>query len=130
MIALAQPSRIINSDEWLLFKREGTTVNDHVIYVDGKPVKRDPELFHVKANVQPVSGRDLLLVPEGDRYREMLTLYCDNFASGSIPRTNDKVFRDGKWYQVQTAADWGSYSNCRIMLIDVGPDSVPFDTNP
>lgn len=114
MIALQGPSTIINYDEEIPVVREG-----QVIYIEGKPVKRKLLEFKITCNVQPVDGKDLLLVPEADRFKEQYTLFTNNCETPLID--NDRVVRLGIDFQVQNVATWGSYQECRIMKIDVGP---------
>jgi len=117
-------------DETLPVLREGTAVGRNVVYVDGKPVKRNGLRYNVVANVQPVVGRELEIVPEGDRYKEQYWLFADNLHNDVVLQVNDKILRGGKLYQIQQAMDWGSYTESRMVLIDVSPDTRPFDDNP
>lgn len=127
MIKLQGPSRIINYDETLCVERIGK-----VIYVDGKPVQSEIIRFDLHGNVQPLNGRDLLLVPEGDRYKEQYWIWMNNTAKPL--EINDQVIRNSQdafhrpitsYYQVQEAQQWGSYTRARIMRIDVGPKASP-----
>lgn len=118
MIRLSGPSQIMNHDEKLRVTRVGRTV-----YIDGKPKHMDEISFECVCNVQPLNGRDLLLVPEGDRAREQYYVY--SMQSTRALMVNDTVDFRGKHYQAQSVEDWGSYSRIRIMLIDIGPDRSP-----
>lgn len=115
MIKLQAPSRIITRDECLKIVRDG-----RVIYVDGKPVKAELPPFEIKANIQPINGRDLLIVPEGDRFKEAYYL----FTTDQI-LVNDRVVRQGVNYQVQNIEVWGNFIRARIMRIDTGPNKTP-----
>lgn len=117
MYQISRLPTIILNDEQLVVVREDTVVGPNTTYVDGKPVKSNPATFSVRANVQPLTGEDLMLVPEGDRFHDQLMLWV---APGSGPlRENDKVYRGGRAYQVQTVEDWECYSKSRIAAIDV-----------
>jgi hypothetical protein len=118
-------SRIMDRDERLPILREG-----EVIYVDGKPVKRDPIRFEAPANVQPLTGKQLLLVPEGDRLKEQFMLYAP-LASGVMRlRLADKVWRNGAVFILHECKDWGSYTEARMVRQDV-PGGLPdFGTIP
>lgn len=127
MIKLFGRSQIITKDETFDVTREG-----EVIYVDAKPVKRNLIEFHVRGNIQPMGGRDLLLVPEGDRHKEQYWLFYNNssivVADGLEVQdkpneiiVNDRITRLGVNYQVQSVQDWGSFCQSRIMRVDVGP---------
>ena len=116
MIQLQGPSQIINYDEQIPVVRE-----NEVIYLEGKPIKRQIADFTITCNVQPLDGKDLLLVPEGDRFKEQYTLFTNNTQTPLLD--NDRVVRRGISFQVQNVEQWGSYQKCRIMRIDVGPFS-------
>lgn len=112
MIKLFAKSQIINKDDTLEVTRDGC-----VIYVDGKPVKENQTTFNIAGNVQPMNGRDLMLVPEGDRFKEQYWLWTD-----CKILVNDRVRFRCKNFQVQSVQVWGSYFQSRIMNIDVGPN--------
>jgi hypothetical protein len=128
MIKMQGRPQIITGDELLKAAREGV-----VRYVSGKPVENNESTFWFKANVQPVQGFDLLIVPEGERTRENFwlfimddTIYDENgletevSEEGSTLRLNDRIERTGIQYQVQKVEDWGSYTRARIARIDTG----------
>jgi hypothetical protein len=122
MYPLSKSSRIINNDERLAALREGG-----VVYVDGKPVKRDPLRYRIVGNVQPLGGKDLLLVPEGDRTKEQYNIWSENRDLAMV--TGDLVLRLGVVFQVQGTEPWGSYTKARMMAVDLGPDKAAlFDT--
>jgi hypothetical protein len=110
MIHLEWPIEIIDHDEVLDVFR-----SNQPLYVEGKIHHYQNSKFKVICNVQPI-GRDLLLVPEGDRYKEQYTIYAKHL----LLKDNDRICRDNKNYQVQNVEDWGSYQKARIMLDDVG----------
>ncbi len=131
MIRLWGKSVILGNDETLSVQRRNA-----VDYVDGRPVTHDNLNFSVVANVQPVNGRDLLIVPEGDRFKEQFWVFVNNCqfavdqgldveAKPSRLIVNDQVTRLGANYQVQSVEDWGTYSKVRIMRVDVGPSRTP-----
>lgn len=117
MIGLqGQQSRIMTKDESL------TAVREVKQLVDGKFVVLASSTFQFRANVQPVEGRDLLLVPEGDRFKENLWLFSQD---PNALLLNDRVVRDGVNYQVQSVQEWGAHRECRVTRVDVGPRSTP-----
>lgn len=132
-IKLFGKSQVLKKDERLKIIRQGTDIPFNVVYVDGKPVKRRGIHFEVKANVQPLGSRDLLLVPELDRFKEQWWIFVENHVviteegieiqAEDMIRDNDQVFRLGKYYQVQGVENWGSFVKARIMRIDVGPNA-------
>lgn len=115
MIKLQAPSQIITKDENLTVFREGC-----VEYLDGKPVKKNVTQFDIRCNIQPMGGRDLLLVPEGDRFRDPFWIWTTEDI-----KINDRVVRCGYNYQVQTTQQWGSFIQAMIMRIDVGVNATP-----
>lgn len=134
MIKLFGPSYIIDFDELLEVVREGTSIPQDVEYVDGKPVKVDPVCFMVTCNVQPIQGRDLMLVPEMDRGRENYWLFTNNC---DVPlQVNDRVNRKDLQtnstlisYQVQECQNWGSFQQVRLMRIDIGKNAADNSSN-
>jgi hypothetical protein len=115
MIALQGRSQIINHDETLCVVRDSNT-----IYVDGMAQKRSTSTFNITCNVQPLNGKDLLLVPEGDRLKEQYWVWSQNFDKVTEVTVTDRVIRHGIQFQVQESQAWGSYNRARIMRIDVG----------
>jgi hypothetical protein len=108
-------SRIMRTDSTVCVTRDGA-----VQYVNGKPVVAKQSTFDVVCAIQPLIGRDLLIVPEGDRYKDQYWLW-----TSADVRVNDRVTYCGANYQVQTVQQWRSYVQARIMRIDVGPKATP-----
>lgn len=127
---LSGQSTIIIGDETLPIIRQGVNTPEDVAYIDGKPVKKNNECFSITCNVQPLSSRDLLLVPELDRYKEQWWIYMNQ--EEKPLKVNDIVQRPEEGdackivinYQVQSSDNWGSYTRARIMRIDVGPEAI------
>lgn len=118
MIQLQDRSQILDNDETLQLVRVKTE------YIDGKPYQQEVANFTFRCNIQPLNGRDLLIVPEGDRFKEQYWLYIPANSHGVLHNT-DRVVRCGINYEVQESEAWGSYSRARIMRIDVGPEATP-----
>jgi hypothetical protein len=111
MITLQGPSQIISCDEELTLYRD-----IKITYIDGKPVDSGGrKSFTFQANVQPLLGRELLIVPEADRFKEMY--YVWSYFQVLI---NDLIVRQGINFQVQQIENWGSYTRSRMVRIDVG----------
>ena len=118
MYKLQGRPRIISTDEDLQVIREGA-----IVYVDGVPVKNEQCVFTIRANVQPVNGKELLLVPEGDRFKEQYFVWTMNpHPPAGLIKVNDRIVRFGESFQVQQTENWGSYTKARMMAIDVGPN--------
>ena len=123
MIPLQGPSQIITGDETLIVINEG-----RVVYQDGKPVKADVTQFNLTCNVQPLDGRQLLLVPEGDRLKEQYWVFTNEV--DNPVRDNQRVLRQGIQFQIQESEQWGSYQAFRMMRIDTGPNASSDQNTP
>lgn len=108
-----------------LFKTEHLTLKrqtnlGHFNDRTGQPVSPEFTQTSFDANVQPVTGDELLQMPEGDRTRQVLNV----FSSLELLR-EDIVVRKGIEYEVRTDEDWDqsllklSHFMSRIVRIDV-----------
>lgn len=115
-------SRIMTNDETLV---RLNFADDE--YVDGKLQKRLASEEPFKGNVQPMTGRDLLLVPEHERFKEQYWCFVPKKVCGKwfFEKTGDVIKRDCIAFQVQTVESWGSYQKVRIMRVDVGEYANP-----
>jgi len=75
-------------------KAAGSYVNG--LYVDGAET-----VTSIAANVQPLSGSQILQLAEADRKRESWAIFTE-----SEIRVNDLVTRGGKTYEVQRVEDF------------------------
>jgi len=123
MKGLFGPSRIISTDEVLSVCREA----GNPLLIDGKPVHRPALNFQVQANVQPLTGLDLMRVPELDRHLERFWVYTNEKVQPL--QLNDRIQRVGVNYQVERIETWGNpphgYQKAQIVRIDVGPNRTP-----
>jgi hypothetical protein len=91
-----------------------------VEYIDGLPTKPEETRFDATASVQPVTGQELLQVPEGDRHREHIYL----FTKDDI-RLDDTIIYAEREFEVQRVDDWEdqglalAHRRCRAVLKDV-----------
>lgn len=117
MITLKPQSKIMKCDETLQVSRDVGTKN----FSDGKVVDVSKVIeFPAKGNVQPLNGRDLLMVPEGDRFKEQYYVF-----SHTPLLVEDTITRNGITFEVQSSEDWGSFCRVRMVRIDVGPKANP-----
>ena len=86
----------------------------------GRPIEGATSIFeNEKASVQPLSGQELLLLPEGERIRQNLWLYTTFDIL-----IDDIVIRNNKNYTTMTVEDWNyghsnlSHYRARIMLVE------------
>lgn len=74
----------------------------------------------IRASVQPVSGREILQVPEGDRFREHIFIYTHE----DIQR-DDTIIYNKREFEVQIVHDWEdqglqlAHKRARAVLKDV-----------
>lgn len=116
------PSWIQANDERLIVMRRMGTLGDGVRYEGGKLVRDTGtiRLFHCQCNIQPLTGKDLLILPEGERYDDQLWLWSNQ--QDEAIAINDTVLREGRTYQVQSCEEWGSYNRARLVLDDTLPE--------
>lgn len=100
-----------------------------ITYVDGKPQITLLSSEPFRANVQPLKGRELLLVPEHQRFIEQYWCYTQE---KMFEKTGDTIRRGQPGdtpifvhFQVQEVEHWGSYQRIRIMRVDVGQYQTP-----
>ena len=125
MWQLDGPVELLDLDERLTVLRQGSALGVDVQYADGilAPLHA-PDSYVVVCTVQPMNGKDLLLVPEGFRDKETLWLWARNDDAAMDSPTvdvGDVVQRSNKYYQVQSAENWGSYNRCMLVACDLGP---------
>lgn len=68
-----------------------------------------PTTFSIQASIQPVSGRDLLRLPEGLRTQQLVCIYTDTALQTALaPSGNqaDVVAYKGQDFECQTILDW------------------------
>ncbi len=81
---------------------------------DGFPLEPTFDEFEFVCNVQPISGLEILQVPEGDRTRQVFNCWTE-FKLGS----NDIVTRESEEYEVRPVEDWTqqSLSHYKVRLV-------------
>lgn len=93
-------------------------------YVDGRWVNEQPTLVALTANVQPAGGRQLMRLPEGERTRENITVWCTSAirpTSRSEGKPGDIVLWNDKRFEVVTLNDWsanGDYWEALCSMVD------------
>ncbi len=70
--------------------------------------------FEAQGSFQPMSGRETMQLPEGDRLKSHVKFYTKT----KIKR-NDILVRDDEEYQVQVVMPWGTFSKAIARLVDV-----------
>ena len=129
MIGLTGESYMMLNDEVVRVRRQADDLGGDTVVVDGKRVRRDYTEFDVRCTVQPVSGKELMQVPEGDRFDGQMAAWVADRA-GTMA-ANDLVLRPGDgWYLVQSTEGWGGFTKILMRPIDVGPLAAPDSTVP
>ena len=87
-------------------------------YVSGRYVAGASEELEAAGNIQPLSGKELMQLAEGDRQREIQKIY-----TAFSLQNGDVVTRaDGIRYEVQAVEDWTSFNQphfkARLMRIE------------
>lgn len=73
----------------------------------GRPSKSETEPITIRGNVQPITGEDKQLLPEGRRYTNFKSIWTDP----EYPLTWDMIFIiKGEEYEVFHIDDWDSGS--------------------
>jgi hypothetical protein len=77
-------------------------------YVHGKLVPAASTTFPTAAHVQPSGGRDVLRLPEGQRSREVITVWsaADLVAAAEGGPKGDRFTWNGNTYEVQVIKAW------------------------
>lgn len=97
--------------------------------VNGEYVAGAASTFDVVMSIQPLNGRDLLQLPEGQRTRNFLKGYCaTELLTVNIPAglKADLVTVAGKNYEVQGVEHWQFQESdiepyWKVMLAEVNP---------
>ena len=75
---------------------------------------RFEEFEDVSVSFQPLSGRERLQLPEGDRKRSHIKMYTEFQV-----KVDDIIERNGEDYEVQIVDDWGTFTKSIARLVDV-----------
>jgi hypothetical protein len=80
-----------------------------------------------RASIQPMNGRELLVLPEGERTREYIKLYTDTQLNMADPVTGakgDLVSYKGRTWEVTQSNDWNlnDYAHFKFLAVVVEAD--------
>lgn len=86
-------------------------------YVDGIWVQPARTNFTITASVQPMTPKEVLLLPEGDRQKETMKLYSTyrfKTQKDGTMETSDYVVIDGRTYMVIACTDFAVHNSLNI----------------
>ena len=98
-------------------------------YSNGNYVNGATSTFSIIMSVQPINGRELIYLPEGQRTRQFLTGYTETLlqtANQEAGTKADVVAYNGRNYEVQRVEYWESTGNtiqtyCKDLLAEMNP---------
>lgn len=107
------------------------TVTRHAVstWTDGEHVPGAETTFQIVASIQPITGRELEMLPEGDRNRGRLKCYTETLLqAGEGDAVPDRVEYKGTDYEVQEVRDFQDHGtglpHYRVMLVEIGADGL------
>ena len=89
---------------------------NRITWFEGIPYADRKTDFAVRGIIFPLTGKELLLVPEGDRFRQNIWVYTQEDI-----RDDDVIIHNDQPYEMQTVQNWGTFKQGRAMRFDVGP---------
>lgn len=91
-------------------------------YVAGKYVPGATSAPACLASVQPLSGNEIVRIPEGDRQRERKKLYAADLlqiSNEAVMQKADEILGlEGRDWQVESVQKWTDYWKCIIVAIE------------
>lgn len=106
---LEQKVNLLSGATKVELHRKGKTT-----YEKYEPVTGPDKVIVITANVQPVMGRELLMLPEGEREREQYFVFSrDKICS------DDVIVWCGRRFEVRVVEPWQTHYEARMALIDV-----------
>ncbi len=65
--------------------------------------------LHIMASIQPLNGREIMLLPDGERDRETVKVYTDTalvIADQEAQQKGDQIAYNGGVYEVMVKSNW------------------------
>lgn len=115
--------RLMSNTEDVEIVRTDLHIGGDTIISGGKRVRRAERRFPAKIVVYPASGKDLALLPEGDRLTETLSIFQRKQGETQLVH-GDRFVWQQKVYFVKNVSTWGPYIQALAQVVDVGPDRV------
>lgn len=93
-------------------------------FVKGRRVGGVQTTFEIRCSIQPLTDKELLLLPEGQRTQAKFKLYNASTATLKVVDDPDHISYLGVEYEVQGTSDWGDTADYeRYLLVKV--EQVP-----
>lgn len=119
----------------LLFNTEQVTVTRQPALIDGAQIQVVGGLrvasaanplpsFTADVVVHPMGGRDLAILPEGDRFKDGIWVFQRTPGQTLIAAADVLTRASGQSYQIQTCEQWGPYLRASAVLVDSQPIPV------
>lgn len=84
-------------------------------YVDGVYVKALDSLLKVLISPQQPTPEEAMVLPEGERNKDMFKFICNKLLRPTIDKDNiqaDRVKYDGNWYKIIRVEGWIVFGHC------------------
>jgi hypothetical protein len=96
-------------------------------WTDGEHVRGAPSTFDIVASIQPLTGRELQDLPEGQRNVGNLNCYTETLLlTGEDQAAPDRLDYKGTDYEVQAVEDWTDHvtglPHYKVRIAEVGAD--------
>jgi hypothetical protein len=98
-------------------------------FVDGEWVEGAASAFTIQASVQPVNGRELETLPEGQRTRRTYKVYTDTLLQVATPESrSDRIAYGTKALEVQSVKDYSTHMtglpHYKVLASEPGSDGL------
>ena len=110
---LEEDCEIIKTGECLIVRRREKGKFERGKFVSSNRF----EEFEAQCSFQPLTSRETMQLPEGDRIKSHVKIYTE-FAM----KRDDIIERNGEDYEVQGVDNWGTYTKSIARLVDVERD--------
>lgn len=84
-------------------------------YVDGVYVKAEDQILKVLLSPQQPSPEEAMVLPEGERNKDMFKFICNKLLRPTIDKDNiqaDRVKHEGNWYKIIRVEGWIVFGHC------------------
>lgn len=96
-------------------------------WVDGVYTQSAPTTSTIQGSIQPITGRDIEQMPEGEIRSGKWKLYTQSalqFADPTVPQSTTEVSVEGRWLRAVTLSRWtvegGGLNHYKYVLLEPG----------